>query len=349
MSMRHWITSLTLAAGILLTSPLTAKAQSLPPLQYANLGDLKLESGAVIYDCKLGYRTYGKLDANRSNAILFPSWFTGRSGDTLPDVGPGRIIDDSKYYVIAVDSIGNGVSCSPSNSTTQHGIDFPTFTIHDMVESDHRLLLEILHLSHLHAVIGISMGGMQTFEWAVSYPTMMDLLVPIVGTPQQSSYDLLLWNAEKVALESDPGWQGGHYTKRPAMPMVAYLHEMNLSTPQFRVEHTTREQFADYFHRISTENNTGNDPNNYLGQLQAMIGHDIAHGGTLYAAAAKIKAKMLIINARQDHMVNPLIPLGFAKLIHAQTLVLESDCGHMSPGCEMSTISPVVDRFLAQP
>jgi homoserine O-acetyltransferase len=177
---------------------------------------------------------------------------------------------------------------------------------------------------------------------------MMDIAVPIVGTPQQSSYDLLLWNAEKVALESDPDWQQGHYTRNPALPMVAYLHEMNLSTPKFRVDHTTREQFADYCHRISTEEHTGFDANDYLRQLEAMIAHDIAHGGTLYAAAAKVKAKMLIVNARQDHMVDPIPALGFAQLIHAQTFVLESDCGHMSPGCEIGTLSPVIDKFLAQ-
>jgi homoserine O-acetyltransferase len=327
---------------------LPACAQDIPPLQYAQLGEFKLDSGVTIHDCMLGYRTFGKLNADKSNAILFPTWFTGRSGDIGANIGPGRIVDDTRYYVIVVDALGDGVSCSPSNSKTQHGIDFPNFTIHDMVESEYRLVTEALHLQHLHAVMGISMGGMQTFEWAVSHPQMMDLAVPIVGTPQQSSYDLLLWNAEKVALQADPAWQGGHYTRNPALPMVAYLHEMNLSTPKFRVDHTTREQFADYFHHISTEDHTGFDANDYLRQLEAMIAHDIAHGGTLYAAAAKVKARMLIVNARQDHMVDPIPALGFAQLIHAQTFVLESDCGHMAPGCEISTLSPVIDRFLAQ-
>ena len=338
-----------LTAAALVLGASSGHAQNVPPLQYAQLGDLKLESGATIHDCKLGYRTFGKLNAAKSNAILFPTWFTGRSGDAGANIGPGRIVDDTKYYIIVVDSLGNGVSCSPSNSTTQHGVDFPQFTIHDMVESEHRLLTETLHLAHIHAVVGISMGGMQTFEWVVTYPQMMDLAVPIVGTPQQSSYDLLLWDAEKAALMADPGWQGGHYTRRPALPMVAYLHEMNLSTPEFRVDHTTREQFPEYFHRIGTENNLGHDANDYLRQLEAMIPHDIAHGGTLYAAAAKIKAKMLIVNARQDHMVDPIPALGFAKLIHAPTIVLESDCGHMSPGCEIGTLGPQIDRFLAQP
>jgi homoserine O-acetyltransferase len=320
----------------------------LPPIEYAQLGECKLDNGATIHDCKLGYRIFGTLNADKSNAILFPTWFTGRSGDIGAEIGPGKIVDDTKYYVIVVDALGDGVSSSPSNSTTQHGINFPNFTIHDMVESEYRLVTTTLRLKHLHAVMGISMGGMQTFEWVVSHPDMMDLAVPIVGTPQQSSYDLLLWNAEKVALEADPAWQHGHYTRNPDLPMVAYLHEMNLSTPKFRVDHTTREQFSDYFHHIGTEDHTGFDANDYLRQLEAMIPHDIAHGGTLYAAAAMVKAKMLIVNARQDHMVNPLPALGFAQLIHAQTLVLESDCGHMSPGCEIGRLSPVVDHFLAQ-
>lgn len=338
----------TLATALLL-SALTACSQSVPPLQYARLGDLKLDSGASIHDCRIGYRTFGKLNPDRSNAILFPTWFTGRSGDLASSIGTGRLVDDTKYFIIVVDALGNGISSSPSNSQTQHGLAFPVFSIHDMVVSQHRLLTETLHLTHLHAVMGSSMGGMQTFEWVVSYPEAADLAIPIVGTPQQSSYDLLLWNAEKTALESDPAWQGGHYTARPALPMVAYLHEMNLSTPQYRVEHTTREQFSDYFHRIGTQNNLSSDPTDYLRQLQAMIAHDIAHSGTLYQAAARVKARMLIVNARQDHMVDPLPPLGFAQLIHAQTVVLESDCGHMAPGCEINTLAPAIDRFLSRP
>ncbi len=337
-------------AGLLSALMLTAigAAQNLPPLEYAQLGDFKLENGSTIHACKLGYRTFGKLNTEKSNAILFPTWFTGRSGDIGANIGPGKIVDDKKYYVIAVDAIGDGVSCSPSNSTAQHGMEFPKFTIHDMVVSEYRLVTETLHLEHLRAVMGISMGGMQTFEWVVSYPGMMDLAVPIVGTPQQSSYDLLLWNAEKVALEADPDWQGGHYLRNPALPMVAYLHDMNLSTPKFRVDHTTPEQFGAYFQNLGTQYHTGFDANDYLRQLEAMISHDIAHGGTLYTAAAKIKAKMLIVNAHQDHMVDPLPALGFAQLIHAPTFVLESDCGHMSPGCEIKALSPVIDRFLAQ-
>ena len=323
-------------------------AQTIPPLQYAHLGDLKLENGSVIHDCKIGYRTLGTLNAAKSNAVLIPSWFTGKSGDVAMGLGPGSYVDTTKFFVIAVDSLGNGVSSSPSNSVTQHGTDFPQFSIRDMVHSEYRLVTETLHLQHLHAVMGISMGGLQTFQWMVSYPDFMDLAIPIVGTPQMSSYDLLLWNTELKALVSDPAYKDGKYMQTPPLSLVALIHNMNLATPDFRANHTTRAGFQQYFENITTGGDRFFDANDYLRQLQALIGHDIADGGSIYDAANKVKAKVLIISATQDHMVNPLPALGFAKLIHAQTLLLDSDCGHMSPGCENTTMNPVVEKFLEQ-
>ena len=275
-------------------------------------------------------------------------WFTGRSGDVgaLIGPGPGHFLDTNKYFVIVVDPFGNGVSSSPSNSTAQHGTAFPVFTIRDMVHAEERLVRDTLHLQHLRAVVGQSMGGMQTFEWVVDAPAMMDVAIPIVGSPQLTSYDLFLWSAEEQALLTDPAYMGGNYATRPALPMVAYLQQMNLTTPEFRVDHTTREQFPGFFARTGGESNSGSDANDYLRQLQAMLTHDIAHGGDIFVAARRVQANMLIINAEQDHMVNPIPALAFAKLIHAQTLVLTSDCGHMAPGCEIDKVSPAIEQFL---
>ncbi|RRA47192.1 alpha/beta fold hydrolase [Acidipila sp. EB88] len=334
----------------LLLAGSAAHAQQMPPVQYAELGACMLESGATIESCRLGYRTFGTLDAARDNAVLFPMWFTGRSGDVgaLVAPGPGHFVDTSKFFVIVVDPFGNGVSSSPSNSKAQHGTAFPVFTIRDMVRAQQRLVRDTLHLAHLRAVVGESMGGMQCFEWAVDAPAMMDRAVSIVGSPQLTSYDLLVWSAEKEALESDRAYMSGRYKANPALPLVSYLHQMNLSSPEFRVDHTTREQFPEYLRHTGTEMHTGTDANDYLRQLQAVLSQDIAHGGDIFGVARLVQAKMLIINAQQDHMVNPIPALSFAKLIHAQTVVLQSDCGHMAPGCEINTISPVIDQFLAQ-
>src|SRR6185503_15726189 len=126
-----------------------------PGQQVAHLGDLRLESGAVIRDCRVGYRTAGKLDAAKANAVLVDPWFQGTSAELALQIGPGKLVDTSKYFAILIDSLGNGVSSSPSTSSLQPDDAFPRFTIRDMVESQHRLLTEVLKIGHLKAVVGI--------------------------------------------------------------------------------------------------------------------------------------------------------------------------------------------------
>jgi homoserine acetyltransferase len=90
-----------------LASPSPEKpATKAAPQQFADLGKLDLENGQVIQHCKIGYRTLGTLNSKSSNAILFPTWFSGRSEDLVQLIGPGKIVDDSKFFVIIVDAIG---------------------------------------------------------------------------------------------------------------------------------------------------------------------------------------------------------------------------------------------------
>src|SRR5207253_2336192 len=108
---------------------------------------------------------------------------------------------------------------------------FPRFTVRDMVTSQHELLTKVLRLTHVRAVTGGSMGGMQTFQWVVSYPDFMDKAIPITGTPRQTAYDTVLWNSEVTALQQDPGWQNGEYTTEPALRVVRDIHWLHLTTP----------------------------------------------------------------------------------------------------------------------
>jgi homoserine O-acetyltransferase/O-succinyltransferase len=335
-----------LAALVLavLTIPLAHVARG--QQKFAELGTCKLTSGAVIQNCRIGYRTWGALNADRSNAVLFPTWFSGTSAGIAGSVGADKLVDPGKYFLIAVDALGDGVSSSPSNSTTQHGPDFPAYTIQDMVNTEYRLVTETLGVKHLHAVMGISMGGIQTFEWLVDYPWMMDVAIPIVGTPHPTGYDLLLMRTEEDALRSDPEFHQGRYEKSPPVPVVEAIHLLHLSTPaHFAAEEPPQKFVADY-PKSYAKGILPFDANDWLSGLVAVSSQDIGHGGSLEDAAKRVKAKVLIVNAAQDHMVNPKPALDFAPLIHAKTIVLQSDCGHMAPGCEAATLFPAVRNFL---
>ena len=335
--------------------PPAAHAQTGPAQgaqQFAALGDLKLQSGSVIQDFRLGYRTLGKINAEKSNAILWPSWLGGKSEDLLQFLGPGKVVDTTSYFVVLVDAIGDGVSSSPSNSRKQPLMKFPVFTIRDMVEAEHRLVTDVLHISHLHAVMGISMGGMQTFEWAVAYPDFMDQAVPMFGSPQSTSYDKLLWSSQIDAIELDPAWNHGNPTG-PLLRGLAVSEEigqMNLTSPAYRVAHTTPKDFDAFLAKLKKRAaGDGGVASNQIRQREAIISLDIPgeFGLTFAESAKKVRAKMLVIVSPQDHLVNPIPAREFAEAIAAPIVTLDSPCGHISLEC--ISAGPTVAKFLTDP
>jgi homoserine O-acetyltransferase len=347
-------TALALLLAFFATSSALAQSPApVPPQQFFDLGDFKLENQSVIRGCQLGYRTVGELDATRSNAILFPTWHTGASEEVLEMLGADAMFDPKGYFVIIVDSIGNGVSCAPSNSTTQHGVDFPAFSIRDMVQSEQRLLSEKFALQHVHAVVGFSMGGAQALQWMVSHPVFMDVVISVSATPRQTSYDLLFWRTEEKAMLEAPEYAGGHYTKNPKLPLFQLIFSMNARSPAFRVKHTDRAAFEKFFADTAGEPEPGTaDANNSLWQIRALMGQDIGEpdgpGRSLEKAAKKVKARVLIVQGSQDHLVNPAPGLAFAKLIHATPLLLDNDCGHFAMLCDMAKVHAAVQEALGK-
>lgn len=315
--------------------------------QFASLGDFKLESGETIRECRLGYRTFGQLNADKSNAVLFPTWFAGTSADLVGSVGPGKVVDSSKYYVILVDALGDGISTSPSNSQTQPRMKFPKFGIRDMVNSQHQMLTQALHINHLKAVMGISMGGMQTFEWMVSYPDFIDKAIPIVGSPRLAPFDLLLWQTENAAITIDPAWKNGDYSEQPALTLLAGLEGLAIETPDKFNQETTRDKLPEWFAQAKKDV-AEFDANNHIRQSEAMIAHDVSapFGGSMERAAAAVKAKVLVVASRSDHMVTPGPALAFAPLLQAEVLELQDNCGHLAPGCEIAKVSAAISAFL---
>lgn len=315
--------------------------------QIASIGDLKLQSGSVIADCKVGYRMYGQLNSAKSNAVLFLTWFGGVSsnnagGDTW------KAIDTTRYCLIIVDALGNGISSSPSNSMKQHGLQFPVFTIPDMIESQHQLLTQKFGINHVKAIMGISMGGIQTFQWAVSYPDFADALVPIVGSPQPTSFDLMLYNTFKNIIEADAEYNHGNYKVNPKISNANLLWELFLTTPAERVRTRSHDDFAKWFDGVKSSQHP--DWNDTWYQITAIIAHDISKpfNGSMKEAAAHVKAKMVIISSKQDHMVNPTPAIEFSKLLpNAKLVLIDSDAGHIAANLGNAAIRNSIIELLA--
>lgn len=320
-------------------------------LRFANLGDLKLHNGGVIRDFRLGYRTAGRLNAEKSNAILWPSWLGGKSEDLVQYAAPENVIDTDKYFAIFVDSIGDGVTTSPSNSAAQPRLKFPIFTIRDMVESEYRLATEVFHLTHLHAVIGISMGGMQAFEWAVAYPNFMDEVITLAGSPQTTSYDKLLWTSQIDALHLDPEWHDGNGTKPMTSGLLVFneIGSMSLTTPAYRVQQTPTNDFEAFRESLKRQTGDAASACDAIRQRDAILALDIPgeYGSTMEEVAKRAHAKMLVFVSPEDHTVNPAPALEFARFAGVPVITLDSVCGHQSTAC--ISLGPVVAKFLAAP
>ncbi len=321
--------------------PSWTRALEAPPLQIAELGDFGLECGETLLDAKIAYRTAGTLDERKSNAILFPTWFTGTSED-LFTTGAVGAVETSRFFLIAVDAFGNGVSSSASTSARQKEDAFPRIGIGDMVKAQHRLVTRVFGIERLHAVMGISMGGMQTFEWAVAYPGFMKKAVPIVGSPRLGSYDLLLWRTELEAIEL--ARQGGGIER--AAPVVGMVSALALRTPAYHARATPRDSLA----KLVEEAKAGAMESMFdqRTQLQAMIGHDVSRalGGSMANAAAAVKAEVLNVVALTDHMVTPGPSMELAELLGRGSILLESDCGHLAFGCDGERVQRAIRAFL---
>jgi len=166
------------------------------------LGDLPLESGALLRDAFVSYVLHGDRARLRDGAILVNTAIGSTHHRLDFMIGEGRPLDTSRWCVVVVDALGNGLSSSPSNSARQPGASFPRFTIRDMVESQRRLL-DHLGIDRLIAVVGASMGGMQAVQWAVSHPERMARLVAMVPMARTARWSQLVNEMSRRALFHD--------------------------------------------------------------------------------------------------------------------------------------------------
>jgi homoserine O-acetyltransferase/O-succinyltransferase len=336
------------AVTVFLYKPLSAADSQAGDLQYAELGDFRLESGETINECRIAYRTFGKPNISKSNIILFPTWLMGTTQDLIDFgyIGKGKMIDTTKYCVIAVDAIGNGVSSSPSNSKKQPYDTFPLFSVKDMVNSQYILLTKNLKINHIYAVAGISMGGMQAFQWIVSYPDFMDRAVSIAGSPCLTSQDKLAWTAELKVIESAKKCSTAN---DEIMKELTPIQTLFVWTPKYRVENTKSEDFAAFLAEAEKALMNYN-ATNWAWQLKAIMTQDIFRdfGGSAGKAAEAVHARAMVITSAQDYAVYPGSARAFAVLINAEAPQLTGDCGHFAFLCEIGKLDSLVNGFLGK-
>ena len=195
---------------------------------------LKLDAGVELSPFQIAYKTYGTLNAERSNAVLICHALTGdqhvasvhpvtrKLGWWETMVGPGRPIDTERYFVICPNVVGacmgtTGPSSTDPKTGKPWGLDFPVITIRDMVRAQ-AMLLDHLGIESLFAVAGGSMGGMQVLQWAASYPQRVFCALPIACATRHSAQNIAFHEVGRQAIMADPEWRGGRYLLESANP-----------------------------------------------------------------------------------------------------------------------------------
>src|SRR5262245_6080375 len=242
----------------------------LPASALAQSGDLIVEkktfelpsyttvAGATIKQVKIGWESAGTLNADKSNAILVPHFFSGTShafgkyaaSDTAAGywdaiIGPGKAIDTNKYFVISSDTLVNLNANAPNVVTTgpasinpetgkPYGMSFPVVSIKDFINVQ-KALIDSLGIRKLRAVVGASMGGLQTYEWAASYPDMVDRIIPVISTPQADPFLIGWLDIWAQPIRLDPNWNGGDYYGKtpPLQGLAAALKIVTLQANQW--------------------------------------------------------------------------------------------------------------------
>lgn len=349
------------AATLFALTSLAASAQAKPnkPVETEHsfiIRNFHTESGVVLPDAKIVYGTYGHLNADGSNAILLPSHYMANMHGYEWLIGPGKALDPDKQFLIATELFGNGRSSSPSNTPEPfHGPRFPVMTMRDNVEAVHKLLTHELHVQHLQAVIGFSMGAQQAFQWSVSYPDFMDRIVATSGTSKTYGHGIVRLESQIAAIETDPTFNNGNYTAEPAKGIqafgivwTAWLYSQEWWRQElWRTEEpagATLQQVIDHYR---TNFIPGADANNLILQMRTWEKNDVGatpgFNGDEKEALGSIKAQVLFMPSATDlyfpvtdaRYEAPFIP-------HCTLLPIPSLWGHPAG----AGASPADEKFL---
>jgi homoserine O-acetyltransferase/O-succinyltransferase len=350
--------------------------------------EMVLECGRTLGPVTLAYETYGELSPEKDNAILIVHALSGDAhvaGYNSPDeekpgwwdnmVGPGKAMDTNKYFVICSNIIGGCKgSTGPSSVYPQtgrpYGLTFPVVTIKDMVNAQ-KVLVEHLGIERLLCVIGGSMGGMQVLEWAVSYPDMVRLAIPIATTSRLSAQAIAFDEVGRQAIMADPDWMGGDYYGK-TIPhnglaiarMVGHItymsdksmHEKFGRRLQDRAEYgydfLTDFQVESYLRYRGDSFVKRFDANSYLYITKAMDYFDLSQPyGSLRAAFVGTKASFLVVSFSSDWLFPSYMSKEISKALRQNDIdvvytEIQSDYGHDAFLLEADLLGRLISNFL---
>ena len=334
----------------------SALAQLLTEKKFFTLPQYTTAGGKTIKNVRVGYETYGKLNAAGDNAIYVPHFFSGNShaaGRYKADekaagywdaiIGPGKAIDTDKYFVISADTLVNLNVKSPMVGTNgpatinpdtgkPYGSTFPVVSMQDFVRV-HKALLDALGVKKLQAVAGASMGSLQAMQWAAEYPGYVERVVHVIGPGLDiHPYVLEMTNAWAAPIKLDPNWKGGDYYggAEPNDGLAQVLTLVSLTTLHFA--------WAEKVHGYKWAAE-GKNPADAMGNLFAIEdslqksgqaragGSDAGHFVWLVKAnqlynlekeQARIKAKILFLPAKTDLVFPPELSRRWADKLRAQ-------------------------------
>lgn len=280
-----------------------------------SVGKLDLEEGGSIPDCQLAVATFGELNADKDNAILIPTWYSG-THQIWRDVyiGPDHALNPEQYFIVAVDQIGSGLSVSPHNADGANAAiamsKFPQVRIGDDVIAQERLLREHFGIDTLALVVGGSMGAQQTYEWAVRFPDKVRRAAPIAGTAQNTPHDFLLAETMREAFRSDANFNDGEYQSNAdvidGIVRQAHIWAVVGFSTEFWKQEAWRGLDFDSMEAFLTgflePYFTAMDPNDLLCQAWKWQRGDVARhtGGDLAAALGRITAKTFVMPIDED-------------------------------------------------
>jgi homoserine O-acetyltransferase/O-succinyltransferase len=319
-------------------STLEAEAPSGLSVRFGADRPLPMDAGVNFSPVTIAYRTYGSLNAAKSNAFLIchalsgdqhvanVNPVTGKNGWWETMVGRGKPIDTDRFFVICANVIGGCMGSTGPASTNPstgrpYGLEMPVVTIADMVRAQ-AMLLDHLGIDTLFCVTGGSMGGMQVLQWVASYPERVFSALPIATAAKHSAQNIAFHEVGRQAIMADPDWRGGRYFSEGVSPSkglavarmaahITYLSESALQRRFGRKLHNRAEltfSFEADFQIESYLRHQGSifverfDPNSYLFMTRAMDYFDLAadYGGVLARAFKNAKTRFCVVSFTSD-------------------------------------------------